>query len=137
MNNQKQVVSGTFVKEGKGILLVKNEGTWILPGGKKKGGETAIDCLYRELKEELPNLELKRPVPIDRTFMGITPHSRKPVQVQVFVGNVEGTIEPAAEISEAGWFTIPINAVIGEITSQIIAFLHWQGYSKRRLKCKF
>lgn len=130
MNMRKEVVSGAFVEEDKGILLVKKEDVWILPGGKKKERENYEECLYREVEEELPNLKIINPIPVEKTFTGITPHSRTPVEVLVFAANVEGSIETAREIYEAKWFTLPINAIIGEVTSQVIGRLYCNGALK-------
>ena len=42
------------------VLLVrrKRDRLWMLPGGRKRGGETEKQCLRREIKEELPKLKL-------------------------------------------------------------------------------
>ena len=47
-----------LIVDGNKILCLKNErNEWDLPGGKINFGETAIDCLQREVKEET-NLEI-------------------------------------------------------------------------------
>ena len=33
---------------------------WMFPGGRRRGRETEIDCLRREIREELPKLKLGR-----------------------------------------------------------------------------
>jgi hypothetical protein len=40
------------------ILLVKSRIGWSLPGGKRKKYETPLQTLIREIREELPGLEL-------------------------------------------------------------------------------
>ena len=53
-----RVSAGIIRKEGK-ILICrrgqgrKHAGLWEFPGGKQEAGETAADCLARELQEEL------------------------------------------------------------------------------------
>jgi 8-oxo-dGTP diphosphatase len=44
------------------VLLVrrKRDGLWMLPGGRRRGRESAKECLRREIKEELPKLRLGR-----------------------------------------------------------------------------
>jgi 8-oxo-dGTP diphosphatase len=47
------------VKRGK-VLLVrrKRDRLWMFPGGRKRGRESAKNCLRREISEELPKLRL-------------------------------------------------------------------------------
>jgi 8-oxo-dGTP diphosphatase len=48
-------------KRGK-VLLVrrKRDRLWMFPGGRKRARETDKDCLWWEIKEELPELKLGR-----------------------------------------------------------------------------
>ena len=39
-------------QEGKTLILKHNTGNWLLPGGKINKGESAIEGLKREIKEE-------------------------------------------------------------------------------------
>ena len=44
------------------VLLVrrKRDRLWMFPGGRRRGRESAKECLRREIKEELPKLRLGR-----------------------------------------------------------------------------
>jgi ADP-ribose pyrophosphatase YjhB (NUDIX family) len=44
------------------VLLVRRrrDRLWMFPGGRKRGRETEMDCLRREIREELPELKLGR-----------------------------------------------------------------------------
>ena len=62
-----KVCCAVIIHNGK-LLICKranyksNAGRWEFPGGKIKAGETAEDCIMRELKEEL-NIEI---IPINQ-----------------------------------------------------------------------
>lgn len=51
--------AGLIVVENRELLLAfsKNKGAWYLPGGKVDAGETALEALQREIREEL-NMDL-------------------------------------------------------------------------------
>jgi 8-oxo-dGTP diphosphatase len=44
------------------VLLVRRrrDKLWMFPGGRRRGKETAKQCLRREIKKELPKLKLGR-----------------------------------------------------------------------------
>ena len=50
-------------KHGRRVLLVRRrrDGFWTLPGGKRNGSSESLkECLSREIKEELPQLRLRK-----------------------------------------------------------------------------
>lgn len=52
------VAAGIIEYQGKVLITKRREGThlggyWEFPGGKKEVGETLIECLHREILEEL------------------------------------------------------------------------------------
>ena len=134
MNTRKEVVSGVFGKEEKGILLVKKRDVWVLPGGKVEGKESYKNCLLRKIKEELPDLTVHNLSLIEKKFTGITPHSEKPVKTYVFTGKTIGSLETNHEMNEAKWATIPTDLILSEVTSQIIGHFYCNGFLKRRVK---
>src|ERR1700730_11380575 len=52
--------SKLVARKGRRVLLVRRrrDRLWMYPGGRKRGRETEIDCLRREIREELPELKL-------------------------------------------------------------------------------
>ena len=90
-------VGGIIVKDKKIVVQRKknNREECIIPGGKRKGGETDFETLKRELKEEL-NVEL-----IKADFIGgyddIAVFSDKKIHVQTYLVEISG------EIKEALW----------------------------------
>ncbi len=94
-------VGGIIVKDKKIVVQRKknNREECIIPGGKRKGGETDFETLKRELKEEL-NVEL-----IKADFIGgyddIAVFSDKKIHVQTYLVEISGEITPQNEIKEA------------------------------------
>jgi 8-oxo-dGTP diphosphatase len=53
--------SSKLVASKKGRLLLvrrRRDRLWMFPGGRKRTGESARECLRREIREELPKLKL-------------------------------------------------------------------------------
>ncbi len=91
------------------LLLVRKRGTTLFmqPGGKLEPGESAAAAAVRELQEELGLV-----VPASRlTDLGrwYGPAANEPdtfIDAAVFLGPLEGTPVPAAEIEEIGWLDL-------------------------------
>lgn len=109
------------IEDGKLLLVKKNE-TWIIPGGKLESGESDKDCLIREFKEELPLLEIEVGEYFD-LIKGITPHSKKEIEVKIYFGNVEGKLKPSSEINDVKFINDFENYNISDITKKVIKFL--------------
>ena len=64
-----EITQGAVVKNSEGAILIleTSKGRWILPGGRIDKGETWIEALKRELKEELGmgDFEVKRVLSAD------------------------------------------------------------------------
>lgn len=110
------------------ILLVKKRDTWILPGGKPNINESDIDCLIREISEELPNIILSDIIFFDQ-FIGSTPFNKEDkLTAYVYLAGSSGAINTAAEISEAVWTNDPERFNLSDITKQIVYDLRLIGY---------
>jgi 8-oxo-dGTP diphosphatase len=113
------------------ILLLKKRDVWILPGGKPVEGESELDCLKRECREEIPKTNLPV-VSWFGEFTGTTPHTGDILLAKVYFGEVEGDITPGAEISESRYFRkdeLPL-IPISDITKKIIVSLIDSGHLK-------
>ncbi len=85
----KTVVCGAYVDKDGRLLLVWKKGIWILPGGKLKEGETNIGCLFREISEELPELEILHHSFLGN-FFGVHPKKKEMVHAVVYRIEVAG-----------------------------------------------
>ncbi len=91
-----------FVTNARGdVLLVRSEGRgWEFPGGKLDEGESLLDGLAREVREEA-GVQIK----VDRLagiYVDVDPHRF----VFLFRGTwLSGEATPSEETPECGWFT--------------------------------
>lgn len=93
------------VRDGRVLLCRKKHTTalLILPGGVKEAGETAEECLRREVREELGDVELG-PLTILGDYVSAAAIPGKTVRVELFAGELVGEPRAAAEIKELVWF---------------------------------
>ncbi|GAB3594143.1 NUDIX domain-containing protein [Angustibacter peucedani] len=87
------------------MLVGRNEGRdlFYLPGGRREDGETQLDTLVRELREELA-VDV-RPATA-RHLVTIESHrheSDEPLRMVCFGAEVDGAPTPSAEVVELAW----------------------------------
>lgn len=97
------------VREGKVLLCRKKHTTslLILPGGCRERGESAADCLSRELREELGDVVARGVefvgVYTDRAA-GAIAAPPKTVRIELYRAELIGEPRPHSEIAELVWF---------------------------------
>ena len=98
-------VIAAAVLDRRGLLLVSKRAApdvFYLPGGKPEPGEAPLDCLSRELEEELgvgiastePFTEIRAPAALEGVDMWMT----------VFLTQLAGVPAPGAEIAGLRWW---------------------------------
>ncbi len=118
------------------ILLVRKRQSWILPGGKPEPKESDLECLCREVREELSGTELQN-IRYYGEFEGITPHKGDILKVIVNFADIKGQLcQPAAEIAAYDWVNEFDNYNLSDITFKIVDSLIKDNYLKapERLK---
>ena len=89
------------------VLLCRKKHTTallILPGGCREPGETTLDCLNRELKEELGDVAAAELTYIATYTSPAAGDENKTVRIELYQGALTGTPSPNAEIKELIWF---------------------------------
>ena len=94
------------LKNGRVLLCRKKHTTslLILPGGKLEPGEAAEECLRRECREELGEVEVLNLRYIDAYESPAAGQDGKTVKIELYSGDLEGVPVAHAEIRELVWF---------------------------------
>jgi 8-oxo-dGTP pyrophosphatase MutT (NUDIX family) len=94
------------VRDGRILLCRKKHGTTalILPGGCRETGESSLDCLARELREELGDVEVSAIEYVGCYIDRAAGSENKTVQVELYRGELAGDPAPRSEIAELVWF---------------------------------
>ena len=119
-------ISAAIIRNGR-ILLVRNENTWTPPGGKPKEGETDLECLSREVREEL-EVDLQDPS-FFAVVQGETPHTGDVIEARIYLAEIVGEPRPSAEISDFAWVGRDDSGYnISEPTRLVLQILSSKGY---------
>jgi ADP-ribose pyrophosphatase YjhB (NUDIX family) len=101
---------GLVVLQGDRILLCRKDrdtSKLILPGGRREAGESDLDCLTREIAEELGDVVLTHVEYIgtyeDRAALD-DPTVVKTLRMALYRGELTGTPTPSSEITKLVWF---------------------------------
>lgn len=105
---EKRIPVTCAIIEQDGLLLAAKRplhkdqgGLWEFPGGKIHDGETAEQCIIREIKEEL-NIDIE---PLKRLPHSVHSYPDKTIELIPFTAKiVDGTPRPNEHIA-VGWFS--------------------------------
>jgi 8-oxo-dGTP diphosphatase len=94
------------LRDGRILLCRKKRGPslLILPGGKLEHDETAEECLRRECREELGEVEISNLHYIGNYESSAAGQEGKTVKIELYAGELRGTPAPHSEIEELVWF---------------------------------
>jgi 8-oxo-dGTP pyrophosphatase MutT (NUDIX family) len=98
---------GLLAMRGDRMLLCRKSrdtSLLILPGGCLEQGESAEECLRREVAEELGDVQVRN-VRYVGTYRDVAAgHETKIVQVRLYSGELAGEPVPQSEIADLVWF---------------------------------
>ena len=93
------------IKDG-ALLLCRKRGLdlLILPGGKIELGEEPLDCLAREIAEELGEVEVRNPEYVGSYSDVMAGDGVKIIEIVLYTGELAGCPRASSEIAELVWF---------------------------------
>jgi 8-oxo-dGTP diphosphatase len=99
-----RVIAAAVIEDARLLLVSKRAApeVFYLPGGKPADGETAEDCLRREIAEEL-GAEVIALEAFD-VVHALAALERVPMEMTVYRTTLDRRPAPAAEISELRWY---------------------------------
>jgi 8-oxo-dGTP diphosphatase len=94
------------LKDGRVLLCRKKHTTslLILPGGTFEPGETPEECLRRECREELGEVEISKLSYLGKYESPAAGEDSKTVLIELYQGELEGQPAPHSEIRDLLWF---------------------------------
>ena len=110
---------GAIILNNRSILVAKKKNTFIIPGGRIETGENHIDCLRRELQEELGvNLVSQEYFGTFEDDAALDPGKR--ITIDVYLVKIEGEPKASAEIEEAIYVNSKNNIKLGSILEKFV-----------------
>ena len=123
-------ITAAIIKDEKLLVVKKNE-TWIMPGGKPELNESDLECLTREVGEELSGTKIKN-MKYFTEFYGTTPHKKDIIKVKVYFADIDGKLNsPSNEIKKSDWVGDKYEKNLSDITIQVVENLLKEGYIRK------
>lgn len=127
MNGIIDKVAWIVISDGR-VLGARSKGkdTYYFPGGKRESGETDVQTLIREVKEELSVDILSGTVKPFGIFEAAAHGKAEGVQVKMacFTADYTGELTPAAEIAEIAWLAYEDRERVSAVSRMVFDQLH-------------
>ena len=116
-----RVINAAIINANTEIFLVQKGSLWILPGGKPQEHESDLDCLIREIGEELSGTLIEHNITPYKDFRGISPHTKNEILVSVYFARFGSEVyAPSAEIRGVAWMKNPKAYALSETSLDIV-----------------
>lgn len=120
-------VAWIVISDGR-VLGARSKGkdTYYFPGGKRESGETDVQTLIREVKEELSVDILSDTVTPFGIFEAAAHGKEEGVQVKMacYTADYTGELAPASEIAEIAWLGYEDRERVSAVSRMIFDQLH-------------
>jgi len=110
------------------VRSAKNDEVFYTLGGKIESNESEIECLRREVKEEVDADIVNASLKFLREFEGVA-HGKEntTVNIKLYYGDITGEPKASSEIAEVQYFdTSTDRKYLGTVSIEILNWLHSQ-----------
>jgi 8-oxo-dGTP pyrophosphatase MutT (NUDIX family) len=116
--------------EEKEILIVKSGDFWTLPGGMINEGESDLECLCREVKEQLSWAKMNEmSIIYYKDFEGKMSHSLCMIRSKIYLAQIkEQFYLLPSEVNNIRWTHVPKSYQLSEIALNVINSLIDEDY---------
>ena len=122
-------INAAIIQKGK-ILLVRKNLSWILPEGKPEKGENDLECLAREISEELSGTKIRN-ASFYRSVIGRTPNEGHLLRARIYFAELDGKLYEVSKgdsVSRAEWVSDFFGYNLSNITEKAILSLRLDKY---------